>query len=242
MNQVDLIALITVCLHEEWSWEGGLPLLPVARRSMVLVTVNASSTGMTRLQLGFVLGQPALFCGPTPAQHNCQWESPQLMFSWAWGINGRWNKCLGSWMALLKSLLDGVGFPSGTRSDCVSCFASKGRKYPTSGFSWTGWVIHFVLHCPFLRLQLRSLNRKLSQTDWTLGKPFYDPENALHIVFVSLPGAQTSWAPSPLPGRPPTAWHQQCFLACLGCLKSLGLNWETDRFQGNKGEIQFSFG
>lgn len=97
------------------------------------------------------------------------------------------------------SQLDGVGFPSGTSPDCVSCFLSKGRKSPTSGFSWTGWVIHFVLHCPFLRLQLGSLNRKLSQTDWTLGKPFYDPEYALHTVFVSLPGAQTSWAPSPLP-------------------------------------------
>lgn len=141
-------------------------------------------------------------------------------------------------MDSLRSLLDGVGFPSGTSSDCVSCFPSRGRKSPTSGFSWTGWVIHFVLHCPFLRLQLGSLNRKLSQTDWTLGKPFSDPENALHTVFVSLPGAQTSWAPSPLPGRPPTAWHQQCFLACLGCLKSLGLKRETGL---GETRVRFSF-
>lgn len=61
-------------------------------------------------------------------------------------------------------------------------------------------MIHLVLHCPFLRLQLGTLNRKLSQTDCAPGKPFYDPEHTLHTAFVSLSGAQTSWAPSPLPG------------------------------------------
>lgn len=68
------------------------------------------------------------------------------------------------------------------------------------GFSLTGWMIHSLLHCPFLRLQLGTLNRKLSQTDCALGKPFYDPEYTLCTVSVSLLGAQTSWVPAPLPG------------------------------------------
>lgn len=45
----------------------------------------------------------------------------------------------------------------------------------------------------------------------------------------------------PLSPATSPAWHQQCFLACLGCFKSLGLNQETDRIQGNKGEIQGFF-
>lgn len=148
-------------------------------------------------------------------------ESPAHVFL-SMGHQWQMNKCLGSWMASMRFQLDSVGFPSGTSSDCVSCFLSKGRKSPTSGFSWTGWVIHFALRCPFLRLQLGSLNRKLSQTDWTLGKPFYDPEYTLHTVFVSLPGAQTSWAPSPLPGRASDCLTSTVFPCMLGMLEIVG--------------------
>lgn len=140
------------------------------------------------------------FCGPTPAQHTHQRESPQPLFFQEWGINSRWALHLGSPMTSSRSPLDGVGFPSGTSSEHMSCFLSERRKSPTSGFSRTGWMIHSVLCCPFLRLQLGTLNRKLSQTDCAPGKPFYDPEYTLHTVSVSLSGAQTSWAPSPLPG------------------------------------------
>lgn len=37
---MDLIALTTVYLRERWSWDGRLPLLPVAREDMAPVIVN----------------------------------------------------------------------------------------------------------------------------------------------------------------------------------------------------------
>lgn len=162
---MDLIALTTVCLREEWLCEGRLPSLPAARESMVLVTMNHLLHWHNLAAAGLRAGTtcPVLWAHSSTADPSAREPSVHVFLN----MRRQWQmgKCLGSRMASSRSPLDGVGFPSGTSSDCASCFLSKGRKSPTSGFSWTGWVIHFVLHCPFLRLQLESLNRKLSQTD-----------------------------------------------------------------------------
>lgn len=73
------------------SAKGGSPHFQRPGRAWCWWPWTTSSTGTTWLQPAFVLGQPALFCGPTPAQQIRQRESPQFMFSWAWGVSGRWE-------------------------------------------------------------------------------------------------------------------------------------------------------
>lgn len=142
-------------------------------------------------------------------------------------------------MTSLRSPLDGVWFPARINSSWVSCFLSKCRKSPTSGFSQQdGWFTPRPTapsSSSSWELEIESCLRWIAQQ----GNPFLTQHTLLtQYLFHSQ---STDFRKSIPSLWPPDAWRQQYFLACLACLKLLGLSWETEGIWGNKSKIQFSF-
>lgn len=239
---MDLTAVI--CVHELWRWEWRLPLLPQLGEGMVPLAVSS-------MLLQYTQGSADIYDRPsTPAlwiySHLTQTFMGEPMALKAaqsehrlFGINGRWALPLGSWMTSLRSPLDGVWLPACINSFWVSCFLSKCRKSLTSGFSQQdGWFTPR----PTAPSSSSSWGLEIENCLWQIaqrGNPFLT-QHTLPTQY--LFHSQSTDFRNSIPSLwPPDAWRQQYFLACLACLKLLGLSWETGGIWGNKSKIQFSF-